>query len=190
MADLKGQVEEALAASEEELKAKMPPLLDNLKGNIEGLLDSMPDLIPRLMGKLGEIDVAKFVSEDPALSERFMDVLWEGAGIVSKNESVKKKLESAGDISVNFEATDSPMKGYLKIEGGGLIGGVTPLAQSDIQISAATAVLVDLLIGKIDPVKGFMTRKYQMKGNMSKGMKLAPVMTALAKELIGKSPLG
>lgn len=37
------------------------------------------------------------------------------------------------------------------------------------------------MTGSIDPVSGFMSGKYRMDGNLTVGMKLAPVMTKLTK---------
>lgn len=186
MEDLKKTVEEALEMPEEELMDALPSLMDELEGNVEEVMEAIPDLISRLTSKMGEIDVGKFVSDAPEASAKFMDILWEGMGIIAeKNPDVKSKLKSAGEVTINFEATDSPLKGHQKISGGKLSGGSTPLDEADLTLSGSTEVMVGLLTGDVDPVQGFMSGKFKMDGNMALGMKLAPVMTSLASAVKG-----
>ncbi|MFB6347184.1 MAG: hypothetical protein ABEK50_15785 [bacterium] len=40
--------------------------------------------------------------------------------------------------------------------------------------------MIDLLTGKVDPVQGFMTKQYWMEGPTSKGIKLVPILNAMA----------
>ncbi len=186
MEELKKAVEEAMKMSEDELKTNLPPLMDQLKGNVGKLMEAVPDLIPKLMNKMNEIDIGKFVSEAPELSSKFMDVLWEGASILAeKNADIQNKLKSAGEIGVNFEATDSPLKGHLKISGGKISGGTDLLPKADLTLRGPTKVLVGMFAGTVDPIKGFMAKQYTMEGSMAIGMKLAPVMTSLTRVIKG-----
>lgn len=185
--DLKRAVDEALKLSPEELKGTLPALVDEIKGfGVGKLIEAVPDLIPRLMSKLEEIDTVKFISEAPQAAAKFMDLMWEGAGVlIEKNPEAKKKLESAGEVKVNFEATDSPLRGHLVISGGKLSGGGTSLETADLKLFGPTKTMVGLLTGSVDPVRGFMAGQYKMEGSLALGMKLAPVMTSLTKMFRG-----
>ena len=184
MEEIKKAAEEALKMSEEELKSTLPSLMDGLKGNVTELIEAVPDIVPKLMNRMEQINIEKFVSEAPEASAKFMDVMWEGVGIIAeKNPEVKSKLVSAGEVSANFEATDCPLKGHLKVSGGKISGGATLLDTADLRLKGPAKVLVGMMTGTVDPVRGFMARQYTMEGSMAIGMKMAPVMTSLTKAL-------
>lgn len=77
------------------------------------------------------------------------------------------------------------MKGHLKISAGKISGGATPIEAADLKISGPTKVMVGMVTGEVDPVRGFMSKQYKMEGSMAIGMKLAPVMTAIGKIIKG-----
>ena len=187
MEDLKKAVDEALKLSPDELKGTLSTLVDGIKGfGVGKLIEAVPDMLPKLMRKLDEMDVGKFVSEAPEASAKFMEVLWEGVGtLAEKNPELKQKMERAGEIKLNYEATDSPVKGHLKISAGKLSGGPSLLEAPDLKIFGSTKTMVGLLTGAVDPVRGFMAGQYKMEGSMAIGMKLVPVVTGLTKMFKG-----
>ncbi len=181
--DLKSMVESALALSQEELKSSLPFLMDAIKGfGAKEMIKTIPDFIPRMMQKIELLDLPKFVREAPEGTAKFLDVLWEGARFMAQEDpELTEKLKEIGFVRVNFEATDSPMKGHFKIEGGKLSGGGKPVMLADLTIEAPTDTLVGLLTGRVDPVWGALKGEYKVKGKVSTAMKLAPLMKRLPR---------
>ncbi|KPV62941.1 MAG: SCP-2 sterol transfer family protein [Candidatus Bathyarchaeota archaeon BA2] len=180
---MKKDIDKVLKLSENELKTALPPLMERVKKfGVENLMKAMPDLVSRLVNNLKSIDVGKFVAEAPEASVAFMDVLWEGIGIlVEKDAETKGKVVNAGEIKLNFEATDSPLKGNIKLSGGKISGGLALLDAPDLKVSSDTKTLIALLTGDVDPVRGYMSGQYKMEGSLAVGIKLAPVMQSLPK---------
>jgi putative sterol carrier protein len=180
---LKKDIDEAMKMPGDKLKNVLPSLMKNIKAfGVGNLTKAMPDFVPKLMTKLGEVDVKKFVTEAPEASAAFMDILWEGASVLAeKDAEIKGKVTNAGEIKVNFEATDSPLRGNIKISGGKISGGSAMLSACDLKISSDTKTLLALLTGAIDPVRGYMAGQYKMEGSLAMGIKLAPVMQSMSK---------
>jgi putative sterol carrier protein len=181
--ELKKDVDKAFKMSDNELKTVLPSLIERVKKfGVGNLMKTMPDLVPRLMNILRSINVGIFVTEAPEASAAFMDVLWEGASVFAKKDAeIKGKVTNAGNIKVNFEATDSPLKGNIKISGGKISGGSAILSACDLKISSNTKALIALLTGDIDPVRGYLAHQYKMEGGLAIGIKLAEVMQSMAK---------
>jgi len=186
MQDLKKAWEGVLGKSAEELKTQLGPIEDRTKGKVGELMKIMPDLPKRLAESLSKMDVAKFNNEAPEVSAKFTDILWESISVLSeKNADLKSKVAAVGDIEVNFQATDSPMKGYMKISGGKLTGGSVQLKTATFKTIGPTKVMIGLITGSVDPIGGFMSKQYTSEGSMATGMKLSPVMSAVARALKG-----
>ncbi len=182
--DLKKAVEEALELPVDQLKENLIPLLNGIKEfGVAQLIELVPDLVPKLINKLKNVDVIKFVKEAPEASAKFMDLLWEGISVmVEKNPDIKEALKKAGEVSVNFEAIDSPMKGHLKISEGKLSGGGYPLANADMTIKGYTKSLIGVLVGEIDPTEAFFKQVIKMEGgSIPLGMKVSSAMMEVAE---------
>ena len=186
MQDLKKAWEGIVGKSPEELKTQLGPIADRTKGHVAELMQVMPNLPKLLAESLGKMDVAKFSNEAPEVSAKFTDILWESISVLAeKNADLKSKVAAVGDIEVNFQATDSPMKGSMKIKGGKLTGGSTQLATATFKTIGPTKVMIGLITGSVDPIGGFMSKQYTSEGSMATGMKLSPVMSAIARALKG-----
>ncbi|MBS7288404.1 MAG: SCP2 sterol-binding domain-containing protein [Candidatus Freyarchaeota archaeon] len=182
MEELKKIVENLLAMPESELMKELPKHAPALRGRVGELIDAIPNLVPRLIKRLEETDVKKFVTEAPEAAKGFTDLVWEGVGILAeRTPDVKGDLEKLGTVTMNFKATDSPLEVNMKISGGKVIGSWGLAEKADLEFSGTTENIMGLLLGSIDPLRGFMLRKFSMKGGMSLGMKVAPVMSKLAK---------
>ena len=123
---LKKKVEEMLGMSAEGLKEVLPLTLDEIRRyGTAKMLKEVPDLFSRIIGKLIDIDAARFLSEVPEVSDRFMDTLWEGVGSLAvTNEGLRSALKrTTREIKVNLEASDSPFRGHFIIDQGRLSGG-------------------------------------------------------------------
>lgn len=189
--DLRSVVEGALALSEEELKSSLSFLMDTIQSvGIREFLRVVPDLLSKMVEKMETLDLASFVREVPQASSRFLDVLWEGLGVLAEGDSeVKKKLEEMGSLIVNFKATDSPMVGHFKVSEGKLSGGGRGAMMADLTVFASTADLMGLLTGKVDPIWGALTGRYRVEGKVADAMRLAPLMKLLPKLLVKEEGL-
>ncbi len=97
--------------SAEELKSGLARLLDDIrKRGIKKTMEQSPRLLSNIIGKLLEIDSARYFGEAPEVSDMFMDLFWEGVGL---RAVISEELRSALDkttrtIHVNIEASDRP----------------------------------------------------------------------------------
>jgi putative sterol carrier protein len=189
--DLRSVVEGALSLSEEELKSSLSFLMDTIKGvGVKEFLRVMPDLLSRMMEKMETLELASFVREVPEASSKFLEVLWEGLGLMAEgNPEIKRKLMEMEPLTVNFRAKDSPMAGHFRVSGGKLSGGGKTVVTPDLVVEASTSDLVGLLIGRVDPVWGALQGRYRVEGKVADAMRLAPLMKLLPRLLAGKKGL-
>jgi len=180
--ELKNIVEKLLAMSEDELMKELPKHIPALKGHAKELMDAVPNLVPRLIKKLEETNVKRFMNEALEAAKGFTDLIWEGvSALAERKPDVKSDLEKLGSVAMNFKATDSPLEVNMKISNGKVVGSWGLVEKADLEFTGPTENIMGLLLGSIDPLRGFMLRKFSMKGGMSLGMKVAPVMSKLAK---------
>jgi len=184
--DLRSVVEGALTLSEEELKSSLSFLMDTIRSvGVKEFLKAVPDLLSKMVEKMETLNLASFVREVPQASSKFLDVLWEGLGVLAEEDpEIRKKMEEMGALIVNFKATDSPMVGHFKVSGGKLSGGGKGVMTADLTAFASTADLVGLLTGKVDPIWGALTGRYKVEGKVADAMRLAPLMKLLPKLLV------
>ncbi len=184
--DLKRMTEEMLNMPDKELMVILPSLVPGIKGSVPDLLAVMPDLPQKLVQRLMKSDVKKWATEAPEASDAFTEFLWECIGaLVEKDTELKKAVANAGEIKVNYEADDSPMKGHYEISGRRITGGPGKLKAVNLAITSHTEVLIKLVTGGMDPMKGLMMRKFKLEGPLAIGMKLAGVMKAIAHAFKG-----
>ncbi|MEM3586962.1 MAG: SCP2 sterol-binding domain-containing protein [Candidatus Jordarchaeaceae archaeon] len=178
---MKSEIEKLLKMSDKELMKELPSFASKVKGKASELLDAIPDLPQKLAQRLSSSDVKRLASEAPEASNAFTVMLWELTGaMVEKNPELKKTVEGAGDIKVNYEATDSPMKGHYHISGGKITGGPGLLPSPDLKITSDTDTLIKLTTGALDATQAFMAGKYKLDGNLAIAMRMAPVMSKIA----------
>lgn len=192
------KIEEMLRMSAEEVKDTLPLTLDEIrKYGIGKALEEVPDLLWKIMGKLIEVDAAKFVSQVPEVSDKFMALLWEGVGVlVVKSDELRAMLESErlksvlertrGKINVNLEASDSPLSGHFTISQGKLCGGsgLFPFKEQDFRFHGPTEVLLRLLSGEL-PL-GSSNPKLLPDGHPGFEPYVTPIIQGMAKVIKGK----
>jgi putative sterol carrier protein len=170
--------------SDEELMKNLPTLAPKLKGKVKDLMNLMPDLPRRIVNKMDQTNVKKMANQAIEAVNAFTEILWEGiAAVAEKNEEFRKALKNVGNIKLNYEADDSPMCGHEEINNAKITGGPGKLNAVDITVKGNTDVLVKLVTGGLDPVKGLMMRKFKLEGPLALGMKLTGAMKAMADAL-------
>ncbi|MEM1658137.1 MAG: SCP2 sterol-binding domain-containing protein [Candidatus Jordarchaeales archaeon] len=179
-------VDNMLSMSEDELAKQLPSILPKLRGRVGELLRARPDVVSKIVRRMEEIDVKRFMEKAPEAARAFTDLVWEGVSVVvERTPELKSDLEKLGNMTLNFKATDSPLEVHVKISGGKISGGSGLAEKADLSFSGTTENIIKLMTGAMDPVSGFMSGKYKMDGNLTVGMKLAPVMTKLTKTVRG-----
>lgn len=182
--DTVDRIETALEQDDETLEEELPGLLEETQGRTRELVEANPVVFGRIVDRMESMDVAAFVSENPETADQFQELLWTGTEVLVEN-SPEVREQITEDITVNFEATDSPMTGHLEVDADSqtITGGAGPLDDPTLQIDGPTDVLVGLMTGKVDPIQGFMTQQYEMDGPVQKGTRLAPLMDGLSQNI-------
>lgn len=195
--ELTKKIEEILQMPAEELKGALPLTLDEI-GNygIEKMLKEVPDLLSKIIGKLIEVDAAKFISEVPEASDKFMDLLWEGIGSLTikskeliselESERLMSVLKKTKQINVNIEASDSPLRGHFTISQGKLSGGSELLhfKDQDFRFHGPTEVLMKLLLDEL--ALGFSNPELLTDGHPGFAPYVSPVIQGISKLIKGK----
>ncbi|MFD1514038.1 SCP2 sterol-binding domain-containing protein [Halomarina rubra] len=181
--ELARRIEASFEKDDDQLEEDLPELLDDIDGQADELVREHPALVSRLLGRMQEMDIAEFVSENPETADQFQELLWAGVRVLAENDDeVSEQITE--DISVNFEADDCPMTGHLRTDAdaGTVTGGSGHLDDSDLTITGPADTLVGLITGGVDPIQGFMQQKYEMDGPVHKGTRLAPIMNSLSEK--------
>lgn len=184
--DVTKRLDDALDMSDDELAAELPALLDDLDARTEEILREHPALFSRIAKRMEGMDVAEFVSKNPEAADRFQDVLWTGTEmLVERSPEVRDLITE--DITVNFQATDCPMTGHLSVDEAArtIAGGAGHVEDPTLEITGPADVLVGLVTGSVDPIQGFMQRRYEMDGPVQKGTALAPIINGLSDSVPG-----
>ena len=183
------RIEEILRMCTKELKEVLPHTLDEIRRyGTAKMLKKVPDLLSRLIGRFIEMDAAKFLSEVPEVSDRFMDLLWEGVGSLAvTNEGLRSALErTTREIKVNIEASDSPFRGHFIMGQGRLSGGSGLLhyREEDYRFMGPTEVLMGLLTGEL-PL-GLSNLRLQTSGHSGFVGLIAPILQGVSKLIKGR----
>lgn len=177
-------IEASLEKSDEELEDDLPSLLESMEGRTEELVREHPETFGRVVQRMESMDIASFVSDNPDVADQFQELLWAGMNVlVEESPEVREDIDD--DITVNFEATDCPMEGYLEVDGDEetMRGGAGHLDDPMLEITGPADTLVGLIVGSVDPIQGFMQQKYEMDGPVHKGTRLAPIMNSLSEKV-------
>ena len=186
---LKKKVEETLEMTADELKDALPRTLDEIRRyGIEETLEVAPDLLSRVLAKLLAADAAKLLSDVPEVSDKLMDLLWEGVGTrAAKSGELRSALgRTSREIQVNIEASDSPLRGHFRVSQGNLSGGsgLVHFKEEDYRYMGPTEILLQLLTGELP--SGFSNLRLQTAGHSGWVRLLAPIMRGIAKTIKGK----
>jgi putative sterol carrier protein len=183
-AELTDRIEASFEKSDEELKEDLPGLLADISGQERELMQKNPELFQQVTDRMGEMEIAGFVSDEPEAASQFQDLLWTGVSLlVEENEDIQNQI--AADITANFEANDCPMEGHLVVDADEqtVTGGAGHANDADLTLTGPADVLTSLITGGIDPVQGFMQQQYQLDGSVQKGTQLASVMGEITESV-------
>ncbi|NVM26804.1 MAG: hypothetical protein HWN70_12930 [Desulfobacterales bacterium] len=186
---LKKKVEDMPGMPADELKDVLPRILDEIGSFGTGkMLEEIPDLLSKIIGKLVAVDAAKLLGEVPGVSDKFMDLLWEGVGTrAPKSEELRSALErTSRGIHVNLEASDSPLRGHFTVSQGKLSGGsgLLHFKEEDYKYMGPTEILLKLLTGEL--ALGSSNLRLQTAGHSGWASLLAPILRGISKIIKGK----
>jgi len=157
----KKKIKELLPLPPDELKRSFSSHLKDIRlyGTMKTMEES-PALLSQIIGRLVELDSAEFANKVPQSMDMFMDLLWEGIALVtSENEHFASIIRGTRDLSVNLEASDSPLRSHFQIRKGILSGGSGMLhfKDQDLRYLGPTETLLKALAG--DLAWGKLTRE-------------------------------
>ena len=186
---LKKKVEDMPGMPADELKDVLPRILDEIGSFGTGkMLEEIPDLLSKIIGKLVAVDAAKLLGEVPGVSDKFMDLLWEGVGTrAPKSEELRSALErTSRGIHVNLEASDSPLRGHFTVSQGKLSGGsgLLHFKEEDYKYMGPTEILLKLLTGEL--ALGSSNLRLQTAGHSGWASLLAPILRGISTIIKGK----
>ncbi|MEK6759907.1 MAG: SCP2 sterol-binding domain-containing protein [Deltaproteobacteria bacterium] len=100
--------------------------------------------------------------------------------VVDANPGFRLRLADVDDKVFLFEAKDIGKKFYLHIKDGGI--NVVPHTRRppDVTMSGKVEVLVNVLIGRVDPDTVFFSRKLEITGDTSTAIRFKNMLAALA----------
>lgn len=186
--NLKEKIKKMAKMPSDEIKSALPGVLGQIeKFGIEKMLDEMPDLYRRLITALTKIDAAKFGTEAPDSLNRFLSLFWDGLiAVGSKNKEV---IDACGKIpegvkitqlSINFEATDSPLQAHFIVNDKASFSyglGLLHFKDQDFKIYGPTESLMKLFLGEAT-LGAWSELDYE--GHIGPfGLKMSPILRAL-----------
>ncbi len=151
-------MEACIAKSPEEVKDALPAIFKKLEAvGIGNLIGKYPDILPKVMEKM-------FAAAD---------------AFIQADVQIKKKMEKIGEMTIGFDYTDAPFKGYMGVHNAHLVGGSYLPDNFDIKLIGPISELIGIVSGGGNPMQTLMGGKIKLEGNMQKAMKMMPVMTAI-----------
>lgn len=186
--NLKEKIKKMAKMPSKEIKSVLPGVLGEVeKFGIEKMLGEMPDLYVRLIAALTKIDAAKFGTEAPDSLNKFLSLFWDGLiAVGSKNKEV---IDACGKIpegvkitqlSINFEATDSPLQAHFIVNDKASFSyglGLLHFKDQDFKIYGPTESLMKLFLGEAT-LGAWSELDYE--GHIGPfGLKMSPILRAL-----------
>lgn len=156
--ELKGMMEACIAKSPEQVKDDLPAIFKKIEEvGISTLIGKYPDLLPKVMEKM-------FAAAD---------------AFIQADVQTRKKMEKIGEMTIGFDYTDAPFKGFMGVHSAHLVGGSYLPEKFDIKLVGPISELIGIVSGGGNPMQTLMGGKIKLEGNMQKAMKMMPVMTAI-----------
>jgi hypothetical protein len=159
-------------------RVAVPSLLESMESlGIEEALRNRPGLLAELCRQVS----AQGPFEN-TVYERLMRVYWEGVGrLVDTSPPVKEALNGIMPLTVNLEATDTPLLGHFRMRNGRVQGGpgMVPFPSQDFRFFGPKQVLMMLLNDEL-PL-GYSDLHLHSEGHPGLGKRLFPVMRWIAR---------
>jgi len=119
---------------------------------VEKLLLPSPILTSELIEGLAVMSRSEPANTMHQGLDHLTDILWNGIGhLAARSVEMTFILNQSRDLTVNFEASDSPLQGYFMIQGAAIVGGagMVHFKDQDFRIFGTTRVLMKLLRGRL-----------------------------------------
>ncbi len=158
--------------------------VDELKSIMEDVISKTPeeakDVLPTIFKKLEEVGIGNLIEKYPDLLPTVFEKMFEAAdAYIQTIPATAKKMDKIGTLTIGFDYTDAPFKGYMQVKDGHLQGGSVLPDDYDIKMVGPITDLVGIISGGGNPMQTLMGGNIKLEGNMQLAMKMMPVMTAL-----------
>ncbi len=100
--------------------------------------------------------------------------------VVDANPGFRNRLVDVDDKVFLFEAKDIGKRFYLHIKDGGINVVPHTRREPDVTMSGKVEVLVNVLVGRVDPDTVFFSRKLEITGDTSTAIRFKNMLAALA----------
>ncbi len=174
MADI-DEIRERLDADEEQLIEELDDIISDIHDDLENIL---------LTDAVGSVDVEDLAEKNIDAINRFYEVLWTTLGLAVENfPDLKDEINTSA--RVNFKTTDYDIGTHLIIDADEktVSGDSTALDDPDVEFVGPAEVIVGMTTGQIDGTEAFMQGRFEMEGDMQKGMEFGNVMESVTETL-------
>jgi len=194
--DLKERIKAISQMPPEEIKNSLPGILEEIeKHGIDKMVAEVPDVYLILISSLIKIDPAKFFKEAPDTANKFLSLFWIGlCDLGAKSEEVRNTCKNISEgvkitqLSINFEATDSPLQAHFIVDDKAKFThslGLLHFKDQDFKIYGPTESLLNLFIGKA--ILGAWA-DLDYEGHIGPfGLKMSPILASLFKIAAAKN---
>jgi len=155
---------------------------------VEKLLPPSPCLTSELIEELAGMSRSEPANTVHQGLDHLTAILWNGIGhLAARSVEMTSILNKSRDLTVNLEASDSPLQGHFMIQGAAIIGGagMVHFKDQDFRIFGTTRVLMKLLRGRL--AMGLGNVDLQTDGHPGFLPILSPVIAGIAELVKGHS---
>lgn len=162
----------------------LPHLLSGGPEAARRAVTERPEHANGLMDDIDETDVAEAARRDPEVVEEVQRLLWTVHRVkVERFPALGSAVEKS--VSVNYEASDSPLEGHMETDAdaGSLSGGPYVLDHADLTLTGGSNVLAGLLTGSNDPIRAYERGEISVQGSLTDARGLAEALRRVTRRL-------
>ncbi len=171
-----------LEQDDEEFRRNLPAALDGVEDELETLLTSRPEAFDRLSERMSTLDgIAAFADDDPETVDRFLDILWNGLGLITETVPAVRE-EVSEDFGVNWVCEDAPTSFHMvsDAEAGTISGGPGRLDDAELTFRGPADVMFSMLNDpSFDGTLAYVQNRYEIVGSLERARTLDGMMATV-----------